>query len=94
MDKLFDIVVAYPDSQPAVAELRLVLQTTNMHSQLGETLQASLRKRLIHPGANTCQIIDVYINTIKVCTICIINTESYIVAHMLAWFGLLLNKTL
>ncbi len=37
-----------------------------MQLQLGETLQASLRTRLIHPGANTSQIIEVYINTIKV----------------------------
>jgi len=68
MEELFDIIADHPDSQPAVLELRQVLEKTNMHLQLGETLQQSLKKRLIHPGANTSQIIDVYINTIKVCT--------------------------
>ena len=67
MEELFDIIADYPDSHAAVAELRMVLlETTNMQLQLGETLQASLRTRLIHPGANTSQIIEVYINTIKV----------------------------
>ena len=69
MTELFDIIADYPDSHAAVAELQMVLETTNMQLQLGETLQASLRTRLIHPGANTSQIIEVYINTIKVCLI-------------------------
>lgn len=66
MTQLFDIIADYPDSQPAVLELCRVLRQTQLHSRLGQELQASLKKRLIHPGANTSQIIDVYINTIKV----------------------------
>ena len=49
-----------------MVELRDVLERTRMHGQLGKALRASLTRRLIHPGANTSQIIDVYINTIKV----------------------------
>lgn len=66
MDELFDIIADYPDSHPSVVELRHVLQQTAMHAQLGRVLEQSLVNRLMHPGANTSQIIDMYINTIKV----------------------------
>lgn len=56
----------YPDSHPAVIELKQVLEQTKMHSSLGEALKESLIRRLNHPGAGTHQIIDVYINTIRV----------------------------
>jgi anaphase-promoting complex subunit 2 len=62
----FDMVTDFPDSLPAVQELTHVLARTRMHDKLAMELRASLSRRLIHPGANTSQIIDVYINTIKV----------------------------
>ena len=64
--EIFDIVAEFPDSMPAVEELKLALLKTQMHDKLKKQLKISLEKRLIHPGANTSQIIDVYINTIKV----------------------------
>jgi anaphase-promoting complex subunit 2 len=66
MDEIFELVAEYPDSHAAVIELRTVLELTKMHQQLGKALRESLIRRLNHPGANTSQIIDVYINTIKV----------------------------
>jgi anaphase-promoting complex subunit 2 len=66
MDELFDIIADYPESHPSVVELRQTLAQTAMHAQLGQALQKSLVQRLMHPGANTSQIIDMYINTIKV----------------------------
>jgi anaphase-promoting complex subunit 2 len=66
MEEMFDIVADFPDSQPAVKELSRVLGDSQMHSSLADALKTSLIKRLIHPGANTGQIIEVYINTIKV----------------------------
>lgn len=65
-DEIFDLVAEYPDSHPAVLELKTVLERTKMQPALGESLKTSLIRRLNHPGANTSQIIDVYINTIKV----------------------------
>lgn len=65
-DEVFNLVAEYPDSHPAVVELKGVLERTKMHPALGEALKSSLVRRLNHPGANTSQIIDVYINTIKV----------------------------
>ena len=66
MDEIFDLVAEYPDSHQAVLELKMVLERTRMHSVLGQALKTSLVRRLNHPGANTSQIIDVYINTIRV----------------------------
>jgi anaphase-promoting complex subunit 2 len=66
MEELFELVADYPDSHPAVLELRPLLARTRMYPALGEALQASLIRRLHHPGANTSQIIDVYMNTIQV----------------------------
>jgi len=66
MDETFDLVAEYPDSREAVKELRIVLIITNMQTDLAAVLCQSLDRRLNHPGANTSQIIDVYIATIKV----------------------------
>lgn len=60
IDEIFDIVCEFPDSKPAVSELREVLSLTRMHSQLGDALRDSLVRRLNHPGANTSQIIGKY----------------------------------
>lgn len=69
MDEIFDMVADYPDSHVAVEELREVLAITKMHSDIGDRLRESLVRRLNHPGANTAQIIDVYIATIKVLSV-------------------------
>lgn len=65
-EEIFELVTDYPDSHPAVMELKEVLDLTKMQSELGQALKESLIRRLNHPGAGTTQIIDVYINTIKV----------------------------
>ena len=66
MEEIFDIVTSYPDSYTAVQELCQVLPITDMYTATGHYLRDSLIRRLNHPGADTSQIIDVYINTIKV----------------------------
>mmetsp|Transcript_18602 Transcript_18602/g.40472 ORF Transcript_18602/g.40472 Transcript_18602/m.40472 type:complete len:751 (+) Transcript_18602:158-2410(+) len=63
--EVFDIVATFPESLPAVHELRDALDRTRMHAMLAEELKVSLSRRLIHPGANTSQIINVYVNIIK-----------------------------
>ncbi len=64
--EVFELIAEYPDSHPAVMELKKVLEITKMHQAMARALKGALIKRLNHPGANTSQIIDVYINTIKV----------------------------
>lgn len=66
--ELFDLVTEYPDSLPAVKELTLALDRTGRlwYQQLADEWRKALQARLLHPGAETSQIIEVYINTIKV----------------------------
>ena len=64
---MFDIVADYPDSLPAVTDLRTVLERTGgLQATLAQTLQEALARRLCHTGATTGQIIDVYVNAIRV----------------------------
>jgi len=64
--EIFDIIGDYPDSLGAILELREALEITQQHKQLASSLTDSMKKRLLHNGANTVLIIDVYIATIKV----------------------------
>ena len=69
MEELFTIITEYPDSKPAVDELReaLAYSTTPVYiMRLAASLKENLQRRLLHPGANTMQILDVYISAIKV----------------------------
>jgi len=66
MEEIFDIVADYPDSLPAITELGIALHTTKMHNQIGYALRDAFDKRLLHPGAQTNQILQVYINAVKV----------------------------
>lgn len=68
MQEIFDVVTSFPDSLPAVTELRDVLHLapTGMRTALAHTLHDCLMRRLNHPGADTSQMIDVYICTVQV----------------------------
>ncbi len=75
--ELFNIIVDFPDSTPAVEDLKECLNKTNQHSELVTSLRkafvpfsftlqcVSFSERLLHPGANTSDIISQYISTIK-----------------------------
>jgi anaphase-promoting complex subunit 2 len=47
----FDMVVDYPDSQPALEDLRECLRHTNLHSHFISKFSAAIRQRLLHAGA-------------------------------------------
>ena len=68
IEELFDIVVDYPDSLGAVKDLRMCLSDDRQYG-LQESLVSSfteqLRRRLLHPGARTADVISQYIGTIK-----------------------------
>jgi len=64
--EMFEIVADWPDSEAAVVELRDAVFRTSMHKYLATELRKQLQARLLHPGARTAQIIDVYVSTIKV----------------------------
>ncbi|XP_066583014.1 anaphase-promoting complex subunit 2 isoform X1 [Prorops nasuta] len=65
IEQLFKIIIEYPDSQPAVDDLRICLERTDMRKQLVQSLQNTLKPRLLHPGVNTTDILTAYIAAIK-----------------------------
>ncbi|KAK9461180.1 uncharacterized protein V1516DRAFT_623972 [Lipomyces oligophaga] len=69
ISEMFDIVVNFPDSIPALEDLRACMKTQEHRSKLASSFQNSCQQRLLHCGANTPDIITVYISTIKVFTL-------------------------
>ncbi|CAL5212962.1 unnamed protein product [Lathyrus oleraceus] len=63
--KLFEIIVDYPDSSPAIEDLKLCLEYTGQHSKLVESFISALRYRLLTAGASTNDILHQYVSTIK-----------------------------
>lgn len=65
IDQLFNIIIEYPDSLPAVEDIRIGLQMTDLRPTLCKRLQSALETRLLHPGVNTPDILTAYISTIR-----------------------------
>lgn len=55
----------YPESQPAVDDLRVCLERTDQQRVLVQNLQEAIKTRLLHPGVNTTDIVTAYIAAIK-----------------------------
>lgn len=64
-EDMFNTVIDYPYSAPALQDLAVCLQHTNMAGQFAATFRASLQQRLLHAGAATSDIIHTYVSTIK-----------------------------
>ncbi|KAJ0173732.1 hypothetical protein K1T71_010881 [Dendrolimus kikuchii] len=65
IDQLFNIIIEYPDSQPAIDDIKLCLDKTDLRPTLCKKLQNALETRLLHPGVNTPDILTAYISTIR-----------------------------
>nr|XP_018898040.1 PREDICTED: anaphase-promoting complex subunit 2 [Bemisia tabaci] len=65
IEQLFNIIIEYPDSEPAVEDLRLCLEKTDLRGHLMGKLQRALETRLLHPGVNTPDILTAYIAAIR-----------------------------
>ncbi|KAK0175086.1 hypothetical protein PV327_008867 [Microctonus hyperodae] len=65
IDQLFNIIIEYPDSQPAIDDLKICLERTDLRKILIVNLQEALKTRLLHPGVNTPDILTAYIAAIK-----------------------------
>jgi anaphase-promoting complex subunit 2 len=63
--ELFDIIADYPDSLPALTELREATVATDSIGEVGQVFRGIVKKRLLHIGASTSQILDMYILIIK-----------------------------
>ena len=50
IDQLFNIIIEFPESEPAVADLSVCLDKTDLRTHLVTALRAALESRLLHPG--------------------------------------------
>ncbi len=66
IDCLFDLVTEYPESLPALSDLKQCITRTREYGVLIEKFSDAIQSRLLHPGACTLDIIKHYISTIKV----------------------------
>jgi len=57
--------IEYPESQPAIDDLRVCLERTDQRKVLVKKLQEAIKTRLLHPGVNTPDIVTAYIAAIK-----------------------------
>ncbi|KAK8843503.1 hypothetical protein IAR55_007163 [Kwoniella newhampshirensis] len=64
-DELFDIIVDFPESMAALEDLKECLFKVDQRLELVNKLNASNLKRLLHPGAETKSVLDIYISTIR-----------------------------
>lgn len=62
---MFDIIKDFPDSGPALADLRRALRSPAMMLQLSSYLQSSISQRLLQSGAATVDILEQYVLTIR-----------------------------
>lgn len=63
--ELFDVIAGFPDTMVAIRELRDVANSTNYINVVGKIFGAALQRRLLHLGASTKQILDMYISVIR-----------------------------
>ncbi|GAA5855675.1 hypothetical protein JCM8547_001640 [Rhodosporidiobolus lusitaniae] len=64
--EIYDIILAFPSSQPALEDLKsCLLKTTSLTPLLLSSLSTSLRSRLLHPGSATPTVIDVYVRLVR-----------------------------
>ncbi|TDH72760.1 hypothetical protein CCR75_000742 [Bremia lactucae] len=63
--QLFEMIKEFPDSVPALEDLRQCIDQTQQHRELVYKFRQALQSRLLQPGANTSAILDIYVSTIK-----------------------------
>uniref|UniRef100_W5LXH4 Anaphase-promoting complex subunit 2 n=1 Tax=Lepisosteus oculatus TaxID=7918 RepID=W5LXH4_LEPOC len=64
IEELFSIIRDFPESKPAIEDLKFCLERTNQRQQLLTSLKSALETRLLHPGVHTSDIITLYISAI------------------------------
>ncbi|XP_017018674.1 anaphase-promoting complex subunit 2 [Drosophila kikkawai] len=63
--QFFSIIIDYPDSIPAIDDLKICMEKIDMRIYLTESLRSSLEARILHPGVNTMDILTGYVAAIK-----------------------------
>ncbi|KAK3088868.1 hypothetical protein FSP39_024770 [Pinctada imbricata] len=65
IEQLFNIIIEYPESEPAILDLKVCLEKTDLRTLLVTSLKSALETRLLHPGVNTSDILTAYIASIR-----------------------------
>ena len=66
IEQLFEIIIEFPESQPALEDLRDCLaKTEGLRTTLTSSLRQVLDAKLLHPGVNTADILTAYIAAIR-----------------------------
>ncbi|XP_065836636.1 anaphase-promoting complex subunit 2-like [Oscarella lobularis] len=65
MLEMFDIIVDYPESEAAIIDLKECWERIDEKKTLIKILKTSFKRRLLHPGADTTDILTHYVSTIK-----------------------------
>lgn len=80
-EKIFEIIMEFPESLPTLRELRDHLQSEQIDF-LGRSLRSILENRLLHLGASTPVILDFYVSMISALRVV---DPSDALLHYVAW---------
>ena len=65
IDQLFNVIIEFPESAPALEDVKECLARTDLRSHLTKSLKSVLQKKLLHLGVNTADILTAYIAAIR-----------------------------
>ena len=65
ISELFNMIRRFPDSRPAIVDLRECLKRTHQHREVTRVLRDVFDARLLIPAAETVTILGIYVRTIK-----------------------------
>jgi anaphase-promoting complex subunit 2 len=65
IDQLFNVIIEFPESAPALEDVRECLEKTDLRQYLTANLKAVLQRKLLHLGVSTTDILTAYISAIK-----------------------------
>jgi anaphase-promoting complex subunit 2 len=80
VQELFDIVLAWPASRPALDDLRATITTAARRRLLTDDFSRSLQIRLLHPGRSTLEILQTYIAIIR--TLHALDPSKVLLSHV------------
>ena len=65
ISELFNMIRRFPESRPAIVDLRECLKRTRQHREVTRVLRGVFDTRLLIPAAETVTILGIYVRTIK-----------------------------
>ena len=65
VEEMYNIIIEWPDSTPALEDIRKCLGRTQLRTHLIERLKTVLDNKLLHPGVKTADILTAYTLHIK-----------------------------